>query len=121
MMHSRWSSAVRVVLDGILCGTAVFYGRRALAGENEWPQWRGPQGKGVSLEKGLPTEWSSTANVLWKTRIPGKGHSSPIVWGDRIFLTTSVEGAPIPGYKRITHTDARRSDIYRNPGVKRKP
>jgi hypothetical protein len=57
-----------------------------------WPQWRGPQGQGISNEKGLPTEWSATRNVLWKTPIAGRGHSSPIIWGDRIFLTTAIEG-----------------------------
>jgi outer membrane protein assembly factor BamB len=57
----------------------------------EWPQWRGPRGDGTSLETGIPIHWSATENIKWKTPIPGKGHSSPIVWGDRIFLTTCVE------------------------------
>jgi outer membrane protein assembly factor BamB len=56
-------------------------------GEN-WPGWRGPRGDGVSLETGVPTKWSGVDNVAWKTPIPGTGHSSPIVWGDRIFLTS---------------------------------
>ena len=46
-----------------------------------WPQWRGPDGQGVSAETGLPVEWSNTTNVKWKTPIAGRGHSSPIVWG----------------------------------------
>src|SRR5262245_36224569 len=62
-----------------------------------WPQWRGPQGQGISTEKGLPTEWSTTRNVMWKTPIAGRGHSSPIIWGERIFLTTALEGEVIPG------------------------
>ena len=62
----------------------------AARGEN-WPQWRGPRGDGTSAEGNIPTHWSATENVRWKTAIPGKGHSSPIVWGDRIFLTTCVE------------------------------
>ena len=74
----------------------------ATGGAN-WAQWRGPDGQGVSPEKGLPTEWSSTKNVKWKTAVPGRGHSSPIVWGDRIFLTTSVEGEVIPGAKAVKH------------------
>jgi outer membrane protein assembly factor BamB len=52
-----------------------------------WPQFRGPQSQGISPEGGLPLEWSSTQNVRWKTALPGPGHSSPIVWGDRVFLT----------------------------------
>jgi outer membrane protein assembly factor BamB len=57
----------------------------------EWPGWRGPRGDGTSTETGLPIHWSRTENVRWKTNIPGKGHSSPIVWGDRVFVTTCVE------------------------------
>jgi outer membrane protein assembly factor BamB len=68
-----------------------------------WPQWRGPGSQGVSSEKGLPTEWSSARNVLWKADIPGRGHSSPIVWGDRIFLTTALEGEVVPGAKAVRH------------------
>jgi outer membrane protein assembly factor BamB len=55
-----------------------------------WPAWRGPRGDGTSLEKNPPTRWSATENIVWKTPIPGLGHSSPIIWGDRIFLTTAI-------------------------------
>jgi outer membrane protein assembly factor BamB len=61
----------------------------ALAGE--WPAWRGPRGDGVSEETNVPVRWSSSENVAWKTAIPGWGHSSPIIWGDRVFVTTYVE------------------------------
>ena len=44
-----------------------------------WPQWRGPAGQGISTEKNLPTTWSATKNIKWKTPIAGRGHSSPIV------------------------------------------
>ncbi len=63
---------------------------RQAPGEN-WPAWRGPRGDGTSLEKNVPVEWSATKNVVWKVPIPGKGHASPIVWGDRIFVVTAVE------------------------------
>jgi outer membrane protein assembly factor BamB len=68
-----------------------------------WPQWRGPTGMGVSLEKNLPAEWSTTKNIKWKTAIAGRGHSSPIVWGKRIFLTTAIEGQVVPGAKAVKH------------------
>lgn len=68
-----------------------------------WPQWRGPGSNGVSTEAGLPQEWSATKNLLWKAELPGRGHSSPVVWGNRIFLTTSVEGDVIPGAKAPKH------------------
>src|SRR5215470_12145934 len=57
----------------------------------EWPGWRGPRGDGTSRETSIPLRWSKTENVRWKTAIPGKGHSSPVVWGDRVFLTACLE------------------------------
>src|SRR5436309_5000558 len=57
----------------------------------DWPGWRGPRGDGTSRETGLPVRWSGTDNIKWKSPIPGSGYSSPIVWGDRIFLTTCRE------------------------------
>jgi outer membrane protein assembly factor BamB len=59
-----------------------------------WPQYRGPGGSGVSAEKGLPTKWGAGGGVRWKTRLPGPGHSSPIVWGERLFLTAYAAGGP---------------------------
>jgi outer membrane protein assembly factor BamB len=56
-----------------------------------WPCWRGPRGDGTSLETNLLTEWSATKNVRWKAKLPGPGNSSPIVWGDKIFLTQSLD------------------------------
>ena len=53
-----------------------------------WPRWRGPSGQGLATDSGYPDRWSSTENVLWRATVPGRGHSSPIVWKDRIFLTT---------------------------------
>jgi outer membrane protein assembly factor BamB len=55
-----------------------------------WPAWRGPRGDGTSLETRAPTEWSATRNIAWKTAVPGAGHSSPIVWDDRIFTATAM-------------------------------
>ncbi len=68
-----------------------------------WPQWRGPGGQGISAEKNLPNEWSSTKNIKWKTPIAGRSHSSPIVWGNRVFLTTAIEGVLVPGAKAVKH------------------
>ncbi len=55
-----------------------------------WPQWRGPLGTGVAPDAKPPVEWSETKNIRWKTELPGNGHSTPIIWGDRIFLTAAV-------------------------------
>ena len=58
--------------------------------QENWPQFRGPGAAGIAEAAGLPDSWSATENVLWKVPVPGRGWSSPIVWGDRIFLTTAV-------------------------------
>ncbi|QDT49509.1 Outer membrane protein assembly factor BamB precursor [Symmachiella dynata] len=60
----------------------------SLAAEN-WPGWRGPGRNGVSTESELPTEWSETAGIRWKTAVPGSGISNPIVWDDRVIVTAS--------------------------------
>ena len=58
---------------------------------SDWPQFRGPTGQGHSDEQGLPLTWSETKNVRWKVAIPGRGWSSPVVQGDRIWLTTATD------------------------------
>src|SRR5580700_10431186 len=59
-----------------------------------WPQWRGPNWNGIA-NGDAPLHWSDTEHIKWKAEIPGRGHSSPVIWGDKIFVTTSVPtGAP---------------------------
>jgi outer membrane protein assembly factor BamB len=61
-----------------------------------WPQWRGPLGTGVAPAADPPIEWSESKGIRWKTELPGLGHSTPIVWGDRVFVTTAVPyGEPL--------------------------
>ena len=60
----------------------------ALAGN--WPAWRGPDGTGVTTETALPLTWSATKNIRWMIKLPERGNSTPIVWGDRVFLTQAV-------------------------------
>ena len=69
-------------------------GGAALAGN--WPTWRGPDGQGHSPEKNLPIKWGPTENVRWKVPLPDEGNSSPIVWGDRIFLTQATDKVDWP-------------------------
>lgn len=57
------------------------------AGPGWWPQWRGPSGQGYVDDSRVPLEWSVNKNLLWKTPLPGSGHSTPVIWGDRAFLT----------------------------------
>jgi outer membrane protein assembly factor BamB len=77
-------SARRVLLACFLSLTAA-----GLAGADNWPQWRGPTNDGICKEAGLPTEWSESKNVAWTLKMPGKGGSTPAVWGDHIFLTSA--------------------------------
>lgn len=100
--------AMNLSLAILICMLALFASQTSpgnAAGSSNWPQWRGPDGQGVSDEKNLPTEWSDTKNVLWKTPIPGKGFSQPIIWGKQVFLTTDVEGGAAPeSHKPPKHT-----------------
>lgn len=59
-----------------------------------WAKWRGPKDDGMARGD-APTEWSDSKNIAWKTKIPGRGMSSPIVWGDRIFITSAISGPPV--------------------------
>ena len=61
-----------------------------MAHAEDWPGWRGPRGDGTSFEKNIPHRWSETENIAWKTSIAGIGHSSPAVFGDKIFLSTCL-------------------------------
>ena len=91
-----------VLLASCLIASAVPGAARSAA-EN-WPQWRGPGGQGISAETQLPAEWGPDRNIAWKTELPGSGQSSPIVWGDRVFVTAVLEGEIVPGAKAVPHT-----------------
>ncbi len=83
----------------------VLLGSASLFAEN-WPQWRGPGSQGISSETRLPAEWTPEKNILWKVEVPGRGHSAPVVWNDRVFITTAIEGETLPGAKAVEHIDA---------------
>lgn len=61
-----------------------------------WPEWRGPDGQGASAATGLPQTWSESSDITWKTSLPGRAHSTPVIWGDQIWLTTAIEKAATP-------------------------
>ena len=83
-----------------------------------WPQFRGPNTQGHSAEKGVPLKWSATENIAWKTEIPGEAWSSPIVWGDRVFVTTATEGGVSC---RVIALDRRTGAILWNKEVFKQP
>jgi outer membrane protein assembly factor BamB len=105
----------RISIAVVICFLSTVMLLDSIAGGSpapNWPQWRGPGGQGISTEKNLPTEWSATKNIKWKTAIAGRGHSSPIVWGNRIFLTTAIEGAIVPGAKAVKHMDGDKEFLH---------
>ncbi len=95
-MRSRFFFVIWSIAAVIVCGLGPAAGDATLG---YWPQWRGPANDGLALGD-APLRWSATEHVKWKTDIPGRGHSSPVIWGDRIFLTTAVptgtDHAPAP-------------------------
>lgn len=108
-------SLIRILVVSIF---AVSIAGSVVLASSNWPQWRGPEGQGVSADTGLPTEWSNTKNVKWKTAIPGRGHSSPIIWGDKVFLTTSIDGEAIAGRTPgVTHKMPDGSDFVHPDAV----
>jgi outer membrane protein assembly factor BamB len=76
----------------LACALLLCFSLVTLAFASNWPNWRGPSYDGVASGTGYPTKWSATENVRWKVQLPGPGASTPILWGDRIFLTCVVDG-----------------------------
>src|SRR5690349_14786506 len=74
----------------------------------EWSQFRGPGGLGVSSETDVPTEWSSTKNIVWRARLPGPGSSSPVTAGGRVFVTC------YSGYAVDTAHPGKQEDLRRH-------
>jgi outer membrane protein assembly factor BamB len=56
-----------------------------------WPMWRGAKGDGTCSERNLPEKWSTTENVVWKTKLPDRGNSTPVIWGQKVFVTQCIE------------------------------
>jgi outer membrane protein assembly factor BamB len=79
------------LLPGLLALTLTVRAGLPEVAVNDWPWWRGPTLDGKSRDWQAPTKWTTTQNVLWRAPVPGRGHSSPVLWGERIFLTTADE------------------------------
>jgi len=84
----------------LLCSSTL------LPAEN-WPQFRGPSGQGISAETNVPLKWSTTENVAWKTPLPGQSWSSPIVWDDRVFITTATDNGESCRVLRLDRADGK--------------
>ena len=68
----------------------LFLGQAAGVLAEDWPCWRGPRLDGTSLETNVPVYWNATSNIAWKTELPGAGHASPIIYGDRVFTVSAL-------------------------------
>ncbi len=92
--------------SGLIVSAATF----TAVAQTNWPQFRGEQSIGVATNPNLPTTWSTTQNIAWKTAVPGFGWSSPVVWGDQIFVTSVVrDGEVEPPKKGLYFGGERRS------------
>ncbi len=112
------TSSARILILAFIALTGLLLLNSAASARANWPQWRGPAGQGISTEKNLPTTWSATKNIKWKTPIEGRGHSSPIVWGKKIFLTTALDGEVVPGRTPgVTHKLADGTDFVHPDAV----
>src|SRR5579862_1784502 len=72
---------------------------------DNWPGWRGPRGDGHSFEKNIPLKWDRTNNIRWKVELPQGGNASPVIWGDRVFITCAADAK---GHKRAVMCFARK-------------
>ena len=84
--------------------------------ETGWPAWRGPLATGVSSDAVPPLHWDENTNIRWKTAIPGRGVSSPIVWKDRVFLTTAVETDRAADPETVRRAEAETPEFVRKAG-----
>ena len=108
----------RLLLPALL---ALAVAMPSLARAENWPNWRGPSQSGVAEGKEYPTKWSSTENVAWKVKLPGRGASTPIVWEDRIFLTCGVAEKEEPARNMLLCYDRGGKELWRTEIGKAKP
>jgi outer membrane protein assembly factor BamB len=93
----------------------------AVSADGQWPAWRGPNSAGVSTEKNLPIAFGPQSGVRWKVDVPGIGNSSPVVWGDRIYLTSALDAAGSPlvllAFDRSTGKQLWRAEAAQSTGA----
>jgi outer membrane protein assembly factor BamB len=75
--------------------------------ESQWPCFRGPTGQGIALETEFPLTWSQTENILWKVELSGRGNSSPVIWGDRLFITSASKDGKMRELFCFSRSDGR--------------
>lgn len=90
MNHLPKLSICLIAVTVALLANTLTASQSSAAWQESWPQWRGPNGDGVAVSSKPPTEWSETKNIKWKVRLPGMGYSTPVVWKDRMFISTAI-------------------------------
>jgi outer membrane protein assembly factor BamB len=121
MMTDAASRPGRAAARRVLASAAfVVLVSSGLTAEN-WPQWRGPSSHGVSRESGLPTTWTANQNVAWRAPLAGLGTSSPIVWDDRVFVTSQIGAHGVVGgeHPRLARDDRALADREQPIGGRR--
>jgi outer membrane protein assembly factor BamB len=99
-----------------LAASLVLAGAAMEVGAADWPAWRGPQGNGIAATARPPRTWSETTHIVWKAPVPGRGHASPIVIGDRIIVATADEQAGtqyLAGYSAATGAQEWKTLVHR--------
>ena len=111
--------SVRYTLS-IALFAAVVFGSAVPLPAAPWPQWRGPMGNGVSEEKNPPVAWNADEGVVWQQTIPGQGWSSPVVWGNHVYLTSSEsdERLLVLAVNRANGTTAWRKAVDTYSGIR---
>ncbi|MDZ4778884.1 MAG: PQQ-binding-like beta-propeller repeat protein [Planctomycetia bacterium] len=114
----RYASIVRSA--GLVALLALVHSAQAQA--EDWPSFRGPTRQGISSETGLPLQWTAAEHIAWKVEVPGEAWSSPIVWGDQVFVTTATDGGAscrVLAFARATGELMWNTEVFRQtPGHK---
>lgn len=106
-LRHKWLLTIGSTAAVLLWGVVPLNGADVPAKPTDWPAFRGPSGMGISVAKGLPVTWGNSENIAWKAPLPGPGASSPIVFGDRIYLTCYT-GFFVPGESGGSQEDLKR-------------
>lgn len=103
LLPYRFLLAILGVLSALSISLPAMAADDGRGAETYWARWRGPFDTGVAPHANPPIEWSEDQNIRWKIALPGKGHSTPIIWGDRVFVTTAIAygEASSPGYSGV--------------------
>ena len=106
---------------GALCVGLACAGAQADTADDNWPTWRGPTGNGVALKGAPPTTWSESENIKWKISLPGSGLSTPVVWGNKMFIQTAAPTAEEPPPPQAEEGDGERQGRRRRGRGMRQP